>query len=134
MLVEFKARVGGREVTFSEECASDVAAFEFLEHMENLWGSSEQAVKTDADGKSVWSKRGATKLNVRRCEVKGKPFKYYEVVCTDPNPVLKGAKLVMGKTGQNGEILYPRIKDPESGEYLADKGWKRWDPELEKEV
>lgn len=131
MRIEFKARVSGREVVFSEEVKSDVEAFEWLHHMENLWGSGERAVKTDDEGNSKWSQK--TRLSVRACkDAKGKEIKYYEFICTDDNEFLKGAKLTMGQT-DNG-VLYPRIKDTESGEYLPDKGWKRWDRELKKEV
>lgn len=52
---------------------------------------------------------------------------YYELRCLDC-----GAKLTFG-VNKNGKTLFPKRKD-ENGQWLPDRGWVKWDKNLQKNV
>jgi len=67
------------------------------------------------------------KFQVR--EVEGN--KYYELVCTDQDPDLRGSRLSFGQHKKGG-TLFPKRKDAD-GKWLDNNGWTRWNANTKKE-
>lgn len=57
--------------------------------------------------------------------------KYYELICTDVDPDLRGARLSFGQHKKGG-TLYAKRKDKD-GKYLPHNGWVRFNKETGKE-
>jgi hypothetical protein len=123
MRVEYPVNVGGKTVVISEECAKDTDAFEFICHMNEVYGNMTCTKNGESSDK--------VELKVR---ISGaKKHKYYEVVCMDDNPKLKYARRGLGVKEEGNDNLFPQRKWPEghknAGEWLPDNGWLKYNKE-----
>ena len=57
---------------------------------------------------------------------------YYEMVCVDHDPVLRGCKLAFGQNKKGGS-LFPKKKDKD-GNWLNNNGWVKYDSATGKET
>lgn len=108
MRVEYSFVLNGRNVTVSEECESDTAAFKFLNHMDELYGN----VVCEREGQ-VSDK---VRINVRTDKEEND---YYEMVCVDrDNLACHFARRKFG-VNKKGGGLFPKNKDD-------DGNWRPW--------
>lgn len=121
MKVSFKANVGGREFTITEDCESDTDVFKFMHHMQELFDDTVCSRKV---GEKPYTSN-QVRVNVREHE----DNEYYEMVCWDPAvKECHHAKRVFGQHKKGG-TLFPKNKDAE-GNW---KPWRKYNPETGKE-
>lgn len=108
MRVEYPAIINGKSVVFSQECSTDTDAFEFICHMEELWG--DLVCKRDGDTSDK------VRLQVR---VNSDEDKFYEAVCYEGTEKTKWAKKRFGVKKKGDDNLFPKNKDEEGN-------WKPW--------
>lgn len=80
-------------------------------------------------GPCVRGKKSSDKVKFQVREVDGN--KYYELVCTDSDFDLKGARLSFGQHKKGGTLFVKR-KDKD-GKYLDNNGWTKYNKETGKE-
>jgi len=119
MRVEYPVNINGKNITISKECSNDLEAFEFMYHMDELYGDT-VCVRPDPndDKKVITSDR--VKLNIRVVEdKKKKKVKYYELVCNDRRESKEECLYAKRKfgIGEEGDKLYLFPKN-----YLEEKG------------
>lgn len=108
MKVEYPAVINKKTVVISKECATDTEVFEFIVHMEELYGD---LVCRRGDKSSDF-----VKLMVRQ---NADEDKFYEAVCLDGDAELKFAKKRFGVKKKGDDNLFPKNKD-------EDGNWKPW--------
>ena len=108
MKVTYPAKINGKTVELSQECTNDTEAFEFIVHMEELYGDLVCRYKDKTSDK--------VRLQVRQ---NADEDKFYEVVCFDPDPEIKFAKKRFGVKKKGDDNLFPKNKDEEGN-------WRPW--------
>jgi hypothetical protein len=108
MIVKFKTHDGH---VIECEVGKVKDAFEFLAAMGEAFG-----VELCGACQSV---------NIRRVCRKAQGFSFYELRCNDCSHRLEFGVL------QDSERLYPRRKDPKTGQWRDHNGWYKYEPEQE---
>lgn len=112
MKVDYPAVINGKTVVISQECATDTDVFEFIVHMEELYG--DMVCKRSIDGKTRTSDK--VKLIIRQ---NSDEDKFYEAVCYDTDEDLKYSKKKFGVKKKGDDNLFPKNKD-------EDGNWRPW--------
>lgn len=95
----------------------------------DIWEQIAAFQDTFETGPCVRGKKSSTNIKYQVREVEDN--KYYELVCTDPDFDLKGARLSFGQHKKGG-TLFAKRKDKD-GKWLDNNGWLRYNKETGKE-
>ena len=128
MRVDYPVNIGGVIVNISQECAKDTDAFEFVCHMNELYGNMTCTRKVVVDGKDIYKKSTNVVPKVR---ISGeKKHKYYELVCMDRDEDLKYAKRGLGVKEEGNDNMFPQRKwgkgHANAGEWIPNNGWSKY--------
>ena len=129
MRVEYPAVINKKTVVFSEECATDTDAFEFVCHMDELYGDLTCRVGEKEDRKTS----DYVKLQVRQNDNEDK---FYEAVCYYGD--LQWYKKRFGVKKKGDDNLFPQRKwgpkHSKAGDWLPNNGWVRYDDSSKEET
>ena len=119
MRVEYPVSINGKNIVISEECNDDIEAFEFMHHMDELYGDT-TCVRPDPNDSKKNIQSDRVKLNIRAVEDKKKKVvKYYELLCYDPRSGKEECRYAKRKFGIGGGGKEPLFLFPKN--YLEER-------------